>query len=254
MIVDFRSAKGRSFAERKTTIPTVNTVSVPRRGITTGPARETRNPNDEVEPRMTVLAFAHVNLRRNPFGELTRDERTQLAVVEIHEALEHLTLPRSSVQIVGEKGHGKTTHLLAIASHFSDSSYVHIPEGQRCVIPTDGEPLLIDEAQRLTLHQRWRLLRSSRRLILGTHVDLAQGLSRAGRPVLTLEANRLTDADRVHTILNARIQFVRRAPGPIPSITKATASRLFAQFGSDLRSIEHSLYHDFQQLRDLRDV
>ena len=203
---------------------------------------------------MTSLPFAHLNLRRNPFGELARDERTQLAVVEIQEALEHLTQPRSSVQFVGEKGYGKTTHLLAIARHFPDCAYVHIPEGQRCTIPADGEPLLIDEAQRLTLYQRWSVLRSGRRLILGTHQDLAQALGRARRPVLTLAADRLTDAARVHTILNTRIQFARRAAGPTPSITEATASRLFAQFGSDLRSIEHSLYHVFQQLREIRDV
>lgn len=203
---------------------------------------------------MTALPFAHLNLRRNPFGELTREERTQLAVVEIQEALEHLTRPRASVQIVGEKGYGKTTHLLAIAGHFPDCSYVHIPEGQRCVIPASGDPLLIDEAQRLTLPQRWHLLRSGRRLILGTHEDFAKALSRARRPVLTLAADRFTDAARVHRILNARIQSVRRDPGPTPSITEATASRLFAQFGSDLRSIEHSLYYVFQQLRDIRDV
>ena len=203
---------------------------------------------------MSALPFAHLNLRRNPFGELTRDERPQLAVVDIQEALDHLTQPRSSVQFVGEKGYGKTTHLLAIARHFPDCSYVYIPEGQRGVIPAVGEPLLIDEAQRLTWTQRWSVLSSGRRLILGTHQDMAKALSRARRPVLTLAADRLTDAVRVHTILNTRIQFARRAAGPIPSITEATASRLFAQFGSDLRSIEHSLYHVFQELRDIRDV
>ena len=139
---------------------------------------------------MTTLPFCHLNLRRNPFGELMPDERIPLAIVEIQPALDHLTLPRSSVQIVGEKGNGKTTHLLAIARHFPESVYVHIPEGQRCVIPVDGEPLLIDEAQRLTLRQRWQILCSGRRLILGTHQDFANALRRAKRPVLTLAANR----------------------------------------------------------------
>jgi hypothetical protein len=200
------------------------------------------------------LPFAHLNLRRNPFGELTRDERTQLAVVEIQEALAHLTQPRASVQFVGEKGFGKTTHLLAIARHFPESAYVHIPEGQSCVIPDHGEPLLIDEAQRLTRTQRWSLLRSERRLVLGTHQDFAKALSRAKRPVLTLAADRLTDAARVCTILNSRIQFARRDAGPIPSVTEETASRLLARFGSDVRSIEHSLYHVFQELGEIRDV
>jgi len=219
-----------------------------------------RSPNlPECSPTLpencvTALPFAHLNLRRNPFGELTRDERTQLAVVEIQQALEHLTLPRSCVQIVGEKGYGKTTHLLAIAGHFPDSSYVHIPEGERGVIPAGGGPLLIDEAQRLTIHQRWHVLRSDRRLILGTHEDFAKPLGRAKRPVLTLAADRLTDAARVFQIVNARIQSVQRSPGPIPSISESTVTQLLTRYGSDLRSIEHSLYHVFQQLGEIRDV
>lgn len=203
---------------------------------------------------MTKLPFCHLNLRRNPFGELSPEERIPLAVVEIEQALEHLRQPRSSVQIIGQKGNGKTTHLLAIAQHFPDSVYVHIPEGQRCLIPVDGEPLLIDEAQRLTQWQRWQILCSERRLILGTHQDFANALSWSKRPVLTLAANRLTDAACICRIVNARILSARRTSGPIPSITETTAAELYAQFGSDLRSIEHSLYQIFQQLTDIRDV
>lgn len=203
---------------------------------------------------MTALPFLHLNLRQNPFGELTREQRAQLAFVEIRPILEHLSLPRASVQIVGEKGYGKTTHLLAIAQQFPRSCYVHIPEGQSGIVPAIGDPVLIDEAQRLGLVQRWKLFRSNRCLILGTHQDYAKTLARANRPVLTLAADRLTDAACVFRILNARIQSVRRTPGPVPAITEATSSHLFARFGPDLRRIEQSLYHVFQQLMDIQDV
>ena len=203
---------------------------------------------------MTALPFSHLNLRRNPFGELTTAERTALAVVETSEALRHLNLPRSTVQVIGEKGFGKTTHLLVLAAHFEDHAYVHLPEGKRVAIPVSGEPLLIDEAQRLTLVQRWQIFRSNRRLILGTHTDFRDVLHQAGRPVLTIAANQLTNEQRVHSLLNARIQFVRRDAGPIPSITMITAARLFTQFGSDIRSMEHSMYDTFQQLRNIQDV
>ena len=203
---------------------------------------------------MTALPFSHLNLRRNPFGELTAAERTALAVVDCGEALRHLALPRAVVQVTGEKGFGKTTHLLALAAHFADKAYVHIPEGQRAAIPETGEPLLIDEAQRLTLTQRWQTFRSDRRLILGTHTDYERALRRADRPILTIAANQFTNELRVHTLLNARIHAVRRDDGPIPSITISTASKLFAKFGSDIRSIEHSMYDTFQQLRSIQDV
>ena len=200
------------------------------------------------------LPYAHLNLRKNPFGELTRDERTQLAIVEIEDAVKHLALPRSAVQFVGEKGYGKTTHLLAISARFPHCVYLYIPEGQRCVIPRSGEPLFIDEAQRLTWYQRWQVLRSDRRVVFGTHVDYSRGLCRAGRPVLSLSADRQTDVNRVLRILNARIDSARRNPGPIPSITESTVEELLFRHGSDIRSIESSLYRVFQELREIRDV
>jgi hypothetical protein len=203
---------------------------------------------------LNALPFSHLNLRRNPFGELTAAERTVLAVVDCSEALQHLAMPRAVVQVIGEKGFGKTTHLLALAAHFADNAYVHIPEGQRGEIPESGEPLLIDEAQRLTLTQRWQTFRSDRRLILGTHTDFQSVLRRADRPILTIAANQFTNELRVHTLLNARIQCARRDNGPIPSVTTSTASKLFRQFGSDIRSIEHAMYDTFQQLRNIQDV
>lgn len=175
-------------------------------------------------------------------------------MVDISEAIQHLAQPRSVVQIVGDKGFGKTTHLLALTRQFPDHGYVHIPDGQRVDIPDSGEPLLIDEAQRLTLPQRWKTFRSDRRLILGTHRDFSYALETAGRPVLTLYADRFTDATRVCTIFNVRIHSVRRTDGPIPSIKVETAARMFTEFGSDLRSMEHELYLIFQQLREIQDV
>lgn len=203
---------------------------------------------------MAGLPFFHLNLRRNPFGELTAAERTKLAMVESDDALQHLTSPRSVIQVVGERGYGKTTHLLALAAQYAESAYVHIPEGQRVTIPDKGEPLLVDEAQRMTYRQRWQTFRSQRRLILGTHEDFEQSLRRAGRHVLTIAADERTDAARVQLVLNARIEFSRRDAGPIPRVSATTAAKLFQQFRSDLRGIEHSMYLTFQQLRNIQDV
>ena len=207
---------------------------------------------------MSSLPFVHLNLRKNPFGELSSEERTPLAIVDLDNVLHHLKQVTESrrpvVQFVGEKGFGKTTHLLAISARFPRSVYMHIPEGECGRIPNNGEPLLVDEAQRLTFWQRIHLFRSDRTLILGTHRDFTRQLDRAGRSVLTLAADRHTNAEHVSEILNARILAVRRVDGPTPRITAATANRLFRQFGSDIRSIQHSLYEVFQQLRSIQDV
>ena len=207
---------------------------------------------------MTSLPFEHLNLRRNPFGEFSAEERTQLAIVELKAALDHLQSSCQKrppvLQVIGDKGFGKTTHLLSIITHFPNASYIHIPEGEYVSIPVDGEPLLIDEAQRLTLWQRLKLFRSQRTLVLGTHRDFTQHLKWAGRSVLTLDAARHTTPERIEQILNDRIRRVRRSSDSIPTVTSATARTLFALHGSDLRSIQHHLYEVFQNLSSIQDV
>lgn len=207
---------------------------------------------------MASIPFIHLNLRRNPFGDFDAEERTQLANVELGSALEHLRASSqsrtSALQIIGQKGYGKTTHLLSIATHFPAAVYIHIPEGEHVVIPTAGEPLLIDEAQRLTLWQRLWVFRSRRTLVLGTHRDFKHHLKWAGRAVLTLDAARHTTPERIEQILNDRIRSVRRSSGSIPVVTSATAQKLFALYGHDLRRIQHHLYDVFQNLGSIQDV
>ena len=78
---------------------------------------------------MSSLPFAHLNLRRNPFGEFSVEERAQLAVVDLEPAIAHLSSDVANgrgavVQVLGEKGFGKTTHLLALYSRHPGASYV----------------------------------------------------------------------------------------------------------------------------------
>ena len=145
--------------------------------------------------RANSLPFAHLNLRRNPFGEFSADERMALARVEIAPYVSRLSSPKSAVQFVGEKGYGKTTHLLAVRARFAGAAYVHIPEEQ-CVAIPQGCPLLIDEAQRLSWWQRIRVFRARIPLVLGTHYDFSKALRRAGRSVQTVAVEREMSPER----------------------------------------------------------
>jgi hypothetical protein len=201
----------------------------------------------------TSIPFAHLNLRRNPFGELSAEEVPSLAEVEIDAIAPGLADPRFAVQFIGEKGYGKTTHLLAIRARFPGAGYVHIPEGTRARIPR-GSPLLIDEAQRMTRLQRWSVFRSRAPLVLGTHFDFHEALIRAGRRVQTIDVGRRMTPQRLHSLLNARVRWVRRREGPVPAIRPQTASRLLRQFGPDVRRIQQELYVTFQTLSRIEDV
>lgn len=208
-----------------------------------------RQPASGEQVQQPRLPYAHLNLRRNPFGELTVDDWVTLADVEIEEAVATLSQSRTAIQYVGEKGHGKTTHLLAINSQFPNAGYLHIPDGKRRKIPA-GSPILIDEAQRLAVWQRWWLFCSSIPLVLGTHRDFRTELVRAGRQVTTIEVAHQTDAVRLHRLLNARIAAVRRGPGRIPAISPDTTNELLKRFGPNVRAIVHALYSEFQTLSE----
>ena len=199
------------------------------------------------------LPYAHLNLRRNPFGEFSEEDRTVLAQVDVGDVVSRLSEPGFVVQYVGEKGYGKTTHLLSIRSHFDTARYVHIAEGERGIVPS-GCPILIDEAQRLTLWQRMRLFRSRVPLVLGTHRDFSRELRRAGRVLQTIQVEAETDVNRLHQLLNTRILWVRRNDGPLPSITRSTASSLLQRFGPNIRGILHELYEVFQNQPVITDV
>lgn len=204
------------------------------------------------------LAFAHLNLRRNPFGELSAHERGQLAIVEISDITTFLDQPSTKqspvVQIVGEKGYGKTTHLLALQNCYPHCTYTWMPEGEYVSVNTNGDPVFVDEAQRLSRKQQASLWRGKKRLVLATHQNFAQSLRSAGRPVLTIEARRNTSPAHVHAIMNERIRLFRRSLEPVPEVSLSVAEQLCERYGSDIRAMLGCLYEHFQSMKDFEDV
>lgn len=209
--------------------------------------------NSSTNRNFPPLPFAHLNLRFNPFGELPLEYRADLAIVDIMPFVQKLKNPNYAVQFIGRKGRGKTTHLLSIQSHFANSAYVHIKEDERPVIP-HGDPLIIDEAQRLTPKEQHLSFSQNVALAIGTHRDLTFELERYRYQVETIEVSQLTSPQRIHDCTNRRIEFARRAFGPIPSITFQTAQALFDELGADIRAIEARLYEIIQNMETIQNV
>ena len=201
------------------------------------------------------LPFQHLNLRVNPFGEWSPDELRELVVTDVEGFVAKLKEDKKyAVQFLGEKGRGKTTHLLAILRHFPDSPYVHLPEdGPLPAIP-EGNFLFIDEIQRLPRRKRRRLFRTARKLVIGSHEDVADELRVADFDVDTIHVHETMDADRLWTLLNARVEKARRGPGPVPRVLHSTADRLLKEHNSDVRAIQRSLYEIFQSMRQIENV
>ena len=192
--------------------------------------------------------YSVYNLHRNPFGELTRAERAELAVVEEMDTwLVALADSRTAIQFFGDCGFGKTTHLLAIEKRLTTAAYVYYPEtGDRPALPLE-RPVLVDEANRMGWRQHWRLLRGAGPIVIGTHVDYSWRLRRAGFHVLHVNVEQPKDPAMLAKILNRRVAASRAIEGlPIPLIDEEFAEQLLKQLGTNLRRIEHFLYEQFQ--------
>jgi len=189
------------------------------------------------------LPFAHLNLRFNPFGEAGLADRGELAVVDLPPLR-----GGDVVQFVGDSGRGKTTHLLALLARYPGAVYERLDEGQdRCrgEVPRTGL-FLLDEAQRLRPSLLPRLLGREGPLALGTHADLSAA---AGRPLPSVRLSGL-DPARLRAILERRIAWARRGPGPVPVVGDSTLRELIRRHGDDLRAIEGTLYDAFQGMKE----
>jgi len=192
------------------------------------------------------LPFAEYNLWRNPFGELTREERVELAIISKQERALCVLSQLEAVQLIGNCGNGKTTRMLAFHQQLPDSSYVYLPEDEPCPSIPVGNPVLVDEAQRLPRKEIKQLFSSGMPLILATHRDLRKRLQRYGYSVKTITIGEGNTTEHVQAVLNRRIEASRLGPGPVPKIDTDEASLLHQAHGTDIRSIERELYHQFQ--------
>lgn len=201
-------------------------------------------------------AYAHLNLRHNPFGELPPDERAEVAVVEVGAWLERLGAGRFALQVLGEPGRGKTTHLLALRAELPEATYRHVGEDEhlRAADVAPGRPTMIDECQRLRPRVRRRIFAREGALVIGSHADHTPELVRAGYAVETVRPASELSVKKLAQMFEARIEHARRSPGPVPRIRAETLQALVAEFGTHVRAMEHALYERFQRLTEVADV
>lgn len=205
-----------------------------------------------VGTKWSTVRFPHLNLWRNPFGELSPEERSQLALCDMGAEIQWLhnaSEPGTRVlQFLGPCGHGKSSHLHYLSRHIANTAYLYIPP-ERIVPPWKHLSgwILVDEIDRAPWWVRRQMIRSRRVLAVGTHRDLASHFHRNGIETRTVSVSNLKDVSRVEQILNLRIQSsVFDRTRPAPCITRQEAEELVLKFGDDLRAIEDTLYEQYQ--------
>jgi hypothetical protein len=194
------------------------------------------------------LAFEHLNLRRNPFGELLPAERAALAVVDVPEALvARVRAGRFALLFVDPPGRGKTTHLAAVSARLPGAPLIRIPLDEPPPALPDAPVLLIDELHLVPPRARARLFARGPGLVATTHGEHARELARAGLAHEVVRVGGLTPA-RLLAVVERRVEWARRGPGPVPRLGPEAAAALVARHGDDLRAIIDVLYDAAQAL------
>lgn len=199
------------------------------------------------------LAFSHLNLRFNPFGELNRIQRARVAVVDLEDLPQLLLTPGTALQFVADHGRGKSTHLIALHEQLPQCPYTQIHHGDRPKF-SQQDIQFVDSIENLSRFARSRLYKRSRSIALTSHCDLSDELTKAGYLVVTRHITQQCP-ERIANLLNRRILFARRNPDlRVPLLTSETINRLMQECGTDIREMENRLYETFQIMKEIEDV
>jgi hypothetical protein len=198
------------------------------------------------------LAYAHLNLRWNPFGAISIEDTPQLAVVAVEAFVERLQRSGFALQFLGEPGRGKTTHLLALREYFPQAPYLHFLENAEIPEIPQAPLLFLDDTQNISASLRKRIFARQVSLVIGTQVDHSRELIKAGLQYYSvrLEGNTIENID---LIIQRRIEWARRSPGPVPAVSRDEIARLIKAYNSDTRAILARLYEEFQTLETIPD-
>lgn len=191
------------------------------------------------------LAFEQLNLRWNPFGEPAPEDIAGLAVVDVEAHVERLGRPGFAVQYLGEAGRGKSTHLRALHRYFPDMPYLSFPENTNIPRIPHAPVLFLDETQRLPSGLRRRIFSRRGSFVIGTHEDHSMELAQAHVEAVTIHLRGMTP-DRLGQIIERRLEWARRGPGPLPRLSPTRIGALIEAYGDDLSAIIACLYEEFQ--------
>lgn len=193
------------------------------------------------------LAFRHLNLRWNPFGEPDPWDIPSLAVVDVEAYVERLRRPGFALQYLGEAGRGKSTHLRVLHRYFPEMPYLKFPENTPIPRIPHAPVLFLDETQRLPPALRRRIFSRRGSFVIGTHEDHSAELAKAHVETVSIHLSGMTP-ERLTQIIDRRLEWARRGPGPLPRLSPSRIGGLIETYGDDLSAILGRLYEEFQAL------
>lgn len=195
-----------------------------------------------------------LGLSKNPFGALTTEEWVT-ATVPPPIVQHHLQEGFDHLQVIGEKGRGKSTTLHWLCHYFEQQgcnvAYERLPRWQFNFHTdiTRLDTFALDEAQRLFVLHQAQLFRQARgkRLLIGTHISWERAFRRHGWQVTTIHIGDCTTRDHIRHILDRRLMVFATGTGVQIYFDDSAVDYLWAHWGDNLRGMEFFLYHVIQK-------
>jgi hypothetical protein len=206
----------------------------------------------------TFFPLHKLGLVKNPFVALTPDEWVAVAVLPpvIYEVLES---GFDHLQVIGDRGRGKSTTLHWLCDHFrmqGDSvAYERLPRWH-FNYHTDISSLdcfVLDEAQRLFILNQHRLFREAqgKHLMIGTHHSWERAFRRYGWQLTTVHIGKQTTREHIQHILDKRLTVFATGKGTLVYFDDSAIDYLWERWRDNLRGMEYFLYDALQKRRDI---
>ncbi len=152
------------------------------------------------------------------------------------------------VQVIGDKGAGKTTHVMMWRRQ-APGPYHYVPRDprrDRWIAPPVAPLVYGDELDRMpwTVRRRWfrRLAQIGATVVAGTHRDLTAPAQRAGLRVVT---HHLGPVDRatLDAVIDCRLRAVSLSSRPVPDVLRESdVADVHERSGGNLREAERLLH------------
>lgn len=208
------------------------------------------------------LPYVDLNLRWNPFGEPPVEDRGRLwvgrgddwvgrskALLLASDANTSDGGParqkRVAIQVLGPPGSGKTTLLHAIRDELPQAPSFSWSRASGWPEPPAGDPLFVDDAHLLP-RRLFRVLTERHGLVLATQESLAGRLEKRGFAVSTIPVVELLGRESVRRLVDRRLEWARRGPGPLPRIDDDHLDVLLGRHGTNIRALIWDLYRLIQ--------
>lgn len=202
------------------------------------------------------LAYSNLNLKKNPFGSLSYEDIsfTFVLLPEIERIIYKLKKGNFLLQLIGNKGVGKTTQLLGIKTLIKGCTYISDPIHLNVNTLPEDKILLIDEFQNIKKRQIKSLIKSNVCIVSATHKDRSKDFSNRGYIVKNIIIEDI-QVSLLQKIIDLRLnRFKRDNSMEIPAIPIKVIEGLSRNYGDNIREIICHLYNKIKNLSEVEDV